>query len=132
MLLALLFPFPLVLGANLQDGAAYVLGGPPHPSPRKTLRNTYSEPCLLGTSRSSQADVSMVEEYPGQQDMNGGSLMNLEERNERARDTKNDNKTGFLIKPCFIISQKLLYSKWARGRGRVSGLLEYWSRNSPN
>ena len=46
-----------------------------------------------------------------------GSLINLEERNGRARDTRNAGKEGFLIKPRFIISQKLFYSKQARGRG---------------
>ena len=41
---------------------------------------------------------------------------------EGTRDKRNDSKTN-----CSLSSfpQKLLYSKWARGRGGVSGLLEF-------
>ena len=57
-----------------------------------------------------------------------GSLINLEERNGRNgrnkrheklwQDRISDQATDFFI------LQKQLYSKWARGRGGVSGLLE--------
>ena len=51
---------------------------------------------------------------------------------ERHKRHGNEDKTVFLIKPQFIIPQKLLYSIQASGKGGVSGLMEIWPGDIPS